>query len=93
MPYTSASALAEIVRSLKRKGHKRSDIMRAVEFVCGKSIVLPLEKEDAIRAGFLAEETGLHYADALVYAFASSQRRVVTGDKDFEKLENVEFVQ
>jgi len=93
VPYTAASSLAEVVRVLVRRKLDKKDVLRAVQFVRDKSIVLPLESENAVAAGFLAEEFGLHFSDALIYSFAGKNRRLVTGDPHFKKLANVEFIE
>jgi predicted nucleic acid-binding protein len=46
-----------------------------------------------LKAGFIAEELGLHFSDALIYSFATKERKVVTGDDHFKKFENVEFIE
>lgn len=92
LPITPATALTEVIRSLLRKKIDQKDIDSFVKFMIGRSIVLSVEREGAIRAGFLAEETGLHFSDALIYSFSDSQRIIVTGDPHFRGLKNVEFV-
>lgn len=92
-PVTVATTITEVIRSLKRKGKTDGEVMRAVQFIAEKSIVLPIEKDNAVKAGFITQEQKLHFSDALIYSFAGKNRRVVTGDDDFRKLEHVEFVE
>ncbi|MEK6924026.1 MAG: PIN domain-containing protein [Candidatus Micrarchaeota archaeon] len=92
LPLTASVSLTEVIRSLLRKGKSRRQVDAAVEFIASRSLIVPVDKLDAIRAGFLAEEKGLHFSDSLIYALAGSERRLVTGDSHFKGLENVEFV-
>ena len=92
-PFTAASSLTEIVRAFARKKIPTKKVGELVSFVTERSVILPLGKDDAIKAGLLAEEFGLHFSDALIYAFASNDRRLVTGDAHFKGLPFVEFVQ
>ena len=92
-PFTAASSLTEIVRAFARKKIPTKKVGELVSFVTERSVILPLGKDDAIKAGLLAEEFSLHFSDALIYAFASNGRRLVTGDAHFKGLPFVEFVQ
>ena len=90
---TVSVSLTEIIRSMTRKKFKRDEIRRALTFIARKSTILPVDETAAIRAGFLAEEHGLHFSDALIYAFASKDRPLVTGDVHFKSKPNVEFLE
>lgn len=91
-PYTVCTSLTEVIRSLYRKGFTNAEIARAVRFIQDKSVVLDVDAQHAISAGHLAQKTGLHFADALIYAYADKNRPVVTGDEHFQSLDFVEFV-
>ncbi len=91
--YTAATTITEVVRSFIRKKIEKKEILDAIKFINEKSIVLPLTSEQALKAGFIAEELGLHFSDALIYSFATKERKVVTGDDHFKKFENVEFIE
>ncbi len=88
---TVSVSLTEVVRAFLRKRVERPESY--VKFISSKSIIIPVEKEAAVRAGFLAERTGLHFSDAIIYAHASKNLKLVTGDPHFRGLENVEFVE
>ncbi|MBI3588687.1 PIN domain-containing protein [Candidatus Micrarchaeota archaeon] len=92
LPFTVSITLTEVIRSLLRKSKTAREIEAAVGFISSKSIILPVEKENAVAAGFIAEKEGLHFSDALIYSFANPERKVVTGDPHFRKLPNAEFV-
>jgi predicted nucleic acid-binding protein len=91
--YTASVSLTEIVRALIRRRLSRSQIEKHLTFISKKSTVLSIGESEAIRAGFIAEEVGLHFSDALIYCLANKERLLVTGDKHFKGKDFVEFVQ
>ena len=92
LPLTVITSLTEVARSLLKKGFPKIDVMTSIEFMISKSVILYIEKENAINAAFFAEEKKLHFADALIYSIANEKRKVVTGDRHFKNLEYVEFI-
>ncbi len=90
--YTASVSLTELIRSQHNKGFSQSEIQRSIKFITKKSTVLPISEEDAIRAGFIAINSELHFSDALIYSLSSNERKVVTGDKHFRGKPNVDFV-
>lgn len=90
--HTVSISLTEVIRSLKRKRIEPELIERLVDFIVRRSTILAVDKAHAISAGHLCEKTGLHFADALIYAFADKDRPVVTGDPHFQGLDFVQFV-
>ena len=90
--FTASTSLTEIVRALIRKGKSGTDIQKHIEYIRKKSTVIPIGIEEAVSAGFLAEHERLLFSDALIYALASENRKLVTGDAHFRGKRNVEFV-
>ena len=90
--YTASVSLTEIVRALIRRKVGRSQIEKHLVFISKKSTLLPIGENEAVRAGFIAEEVGLHFSDALIYSLVTNDRVLVTGDKHFKGKANVEFV-
>ena len=90
--FTASVSLTEVVRSLIRKKVPKGQIERCLKFITKKSTILPIGEQEAIRAGFVAEEQGLHFSDALIYSLATPERKVVTGDRHFKGKANAEFV-
>ena len=90
--YTVSTSFTEVIRSLKRKRIESELIERLVDFMSRRSTILAVDKGHAISADYLSDKTGLHFADALIYAFADKDRPVVTGDPHFKGLEFVQFI-
>ncbi len=90
--YTVSTSLTEVVRSLKRKRIEPELIEQLVGFITRRSTILAVDKAHAISAGYLCDQAGLHFADALIYAFAEKDRYVVTGDPHFQGLQFVQFI-
>ncbi|MBI2446149.1 PIN domain-containing protein [Candidatus Micrarchaeota archaeon] len=90
---TPASVLAEISMVLARRGIPENVRNQVMETISGKSLILPLEAAHAKAIGSIVLKEKLHYADALVYAYASKEKQVLTGDPHFKGKENVLFVE
>ncbi len=90
---TPASVLAEISMVLARRGHPETLRNQVLETISGKSLVLPLEATHAKAVGSIVIKEKLHYADALVYAYATQEKHVLTGDPHFKGKANVQFVE
>jgi predicted nucleic acid-binding protein len=85
--YTPAICLTEIKAKYLREGRDPED---RLEFIEDRSLVLPIDREIALKAGEFKVSLKLHTADALIYAIAVTRGcEVVTGDPHFEGLENV----
>ncbi len=91
--YTASVSLTEVIRAMLRRKIDGKTIERHLRFMQKKSVILPVDEATAMRAGYLAEEHGLHFSDALIYALSSSERKVVTGDAHFKGKPNVEFLE
>ncbi len=80
---TPALALSELTRILVKRKFSAAERRQALDYVVQNSLVLPLTAELAIAAGNLCEAEGLHLADAIVYSYASAEKKLLTGDKHF----------
>lgn len=89
---TPSIVLAEIARSFLRKGLRKEDIKRHIDYICERSLVLILNMENAAAAGEIAEKEGLYLIDAIVYCYATEQEKLLTGDRHFKGKRNVEFL-
>jgi len=90
---TPASVLAEVSMVLARRGIPKQIRNQAVQTITRKSIILPLEAKQAETIGDIVLAQKLHYADALVYAFASEEKPVLTGDSHFKGKPLVQFIE
>jgi predicted nucleic acid-binding protein len=89
---TPTLVVAEIVRTMLRKGYPSKLIEKQLEIVKGMSLLVDLDYEHAKRGGELAQTHNLHFSDALIYSFADKEHLLLTGDKHFEGKPNVKFV-
>lgn len=90
---TPASVVAEIATATQRRGYTQAQQEAAFQVVFDKSIIVPLEFENAKKVGELVAREKLHFADALVYAFATKEKPVLTGDPHFKGKANVQFIE
>lgn len=87
---TSAVTLYEIKNKLMRENKKWKD---CIDYVLKRSIVKNLSSEIALLAADLKHEKKLGASDAFIYATAvHCKAKLVTGDKQLQHLENVEFI-
>ncbi|MEE8403178.1 MAG: type II toxin-antitoxin system VapC family toxin [Candidatus Hydrothermarchaeaceae archaeon] len=85
--YTPVICLTEIKAKYLREG---KDPNGRLKFIEDRSLVLPIEREIALKAGEFKVSLKLHTADALIYATGMTRGyKVVTGDPHFDGLENV----
>lgn len=89
---TPSSVVAEISRSLYRRGFSEKTVEKQLSIVKGMSLIAELDFDHAAAAGRLAEKHKLHFADALVYSFADDDNLLLTGDKHFSSLPNVKYI-
>ena len=72
---------------------KMRKILRSMEFIKKKSLVVPVNEEIVENAVGIALSNNLPLVDSLIYATALlHKRRLVTCDNDFRGLENVEIL-
>ncbi|MEE8401359.1 MAG: type II toxin-antitoxin system VapC family toxin [Candidatus Hydrothermarchaeaceae archaeon] len=85
--YTPAICLTEIKAKYLREGKDPTD---RLDFIEDRSLVLPIDRKIALKAGECKVFLKLHTADALIYATGMVRDcEVVTGDPHFNGLENV----
>ena len=89
---TSAVVLGELTRVLARKKVPESKRKEILDFVLQNSLVLPLTAEHAMEGGILCESEGLHFVDGLIYAYASAEKKVLSGDQHFSGKRWAEYV-
>lgn len=88
--YTPAICLTEIKAKYLRE--KRDPIKR-LAFISDRSIILPVDREVALKAGEVKINQKLHTVDALIYACGILKKcEVVTGDPHFENLNEVVYL-
>ncbi|MFH0973924.1 MAG: PIN domain-containing protein [Candidatus Micrarchaeota archaeon] len=80
---TPAIVVAEITRVLEKHKEPEEKIREALKIILEKSTILELDFKNAVKAGELAANEKMHLSDAIVYAYASNEEEVLTGDKDF----------
>lgn len=90
---TPASVVAETSIVMRRRGYPETKRKEALEVIFQKSQVLPLEHAHAEKVSELVVEKKLHFADALVYAYSSEEKKVLTKDRDFKGLPNIVLVE
>ena len=77
---------------LKRKN--KNDAEKMVELVSRYGFIVPVESSIALQAARLQHQQGLSLADALIYATAQEHHALlVTGDKDFKGMKDVEYIE
>ncbi len=89
---TPSSVFAEVSRVFSRNKRPEKDRLAAVKFMSDKSILIPLDKELAVRAGVISESEKLYLLDAMAYACASEGEPLLSGDEHFKGKKNVLFV-
>ncbi len=89
---TPTLVLAELQRKLVQRGVPVSEQQRLLAFVKKKSVLLNLDETRALRGGVLAESEALPLLDALIYAYASEEDLLLTGDPHFRGKKFVQFV-
>lgn len=88
--YTPAICLTEISAKYLREGR---DPRERLDFIEDRSLVIPVDRDIALKAGELKVSEKLHTADALIYATGVIRDcEVVTGDPHFEGLEKAVLI-
>jgi predicted nucleic acid-binding protein len=88
--YTPAICLTEIKAKYLREDR---DPTERLKFISSRSIILPIDKDIALKAGEVKINFKLHATDALIYACGILKKcEVVTGDPHFERLEGALFI-
>ncbi|MCX6767981.1 MAG: PIN domain-containing protein [Candidatus Micrarchaeota archaeon] len=89
---TPAVVFAELARIFLRKRLGEKEVKELLEFVRDRSIVMQIGYAEAARAGQVAWKEKMPLVDSLIYAHASPEEPVLTGDEHFKNKPNVEFV-
>lgn len=64
-----------------------------MNFITGRSFIVPLTQEIALRAADVKHEHDLNTVEAMIYATGLQRNMpVVTGDQHFKNLPNVEMI-
>jgi len=88
--YTPSICLTEVKSRYLRD---QRDPTRALSFMTGRSFIVPLTQDIALRAADVKELNRLHTVDAIIYATGLQRNAaVVTGDQHFKGLPNVEMI-
>ncbi|RLF42935.1 MAG: hypothetical protein DRN29_10775 [Thermoplasmata archaeon] len=85
--YTSVISLFEIKRKFLREGIDGEELLN---FIKERSIIVELNEKIAEEAAEISFKKRLHAIDSLIYTSAKDINAIlVTGDKDFEGIDNV----
>ena len=86
--YTPSICLTEIKSKYLMEGR---DLTERIKLIMERSLIIPIDSEIALLAAEIKQKHGLHTVDAIICA-ATKQRKLtlVTGDKHFEKLPDIE---
>ncbi len=88
--YTPSICLTEVKTRYLRDKRDPTDNLN---FMMERSFVLPLSQEIALSAADVRQRYGLHTVDAIIYATGEGRNMtVVTGDRHFKNLPNVELI-
>jgi len=91
--YTPSIVLAEIARILARKNMPKEKSERILEFIKERSLILPLDETNAIKAGEIAEKEDLHLIDGIVYSHVDEHTPLLTGDRHFKNKPFVNLIE
>ncbi len=89
---TPCTVFSEVCRVLSRRKISPRERSEFLKFMSDKSLIVPLDKVLAVRAGELSETEGLYLLDAMAYACASEDEPLLSGDNHFKGKRNVLFV-
>lgn len=86
----SVLSLYEIEKKLRKEKIEDNKILRSMEFIKKKSLLMPVTKEIAEKAVSLALQHNLPAVDCLIYTTALLNNAfLITLDNDFKELPNV----
>ncbi|MEW5955474.1 MAG: PIN domain-containing protein [Candidatus Micrarchaeota archaeon] len=89
---TPAIVFAELARIFYKKGIAEKEAKELLDFVRDRSVVVALDYQECVKAGETAWREQIPLADAMIYAFASKDEPLLTGDDHFKGKPNVEFI-
>ena len=89
----SSLSLFEIKKKLLKDKINHDSIIKTIEFIKSKNIILPVTKEIAENAADISIEKNIPSIDSIIYATAIlNQAKLITLDNDFRNLPNVEIL-
>jgi len=90
--YTPSIVIYEVYRKIKQALDEEK-AMEACAYIISFTSVLPLDEKVAFAAADMSLEYNLPMADAIVKASAETYgATIITSDKHFEKLDDVQFI-
>lgn len=88
--FTPSVCLTEIKAKYLKEG---KDPSARLDFILDRGPIIALDEEIALKAAEFKIHSRLHTVDALIYAAARSKETVlVTGDRHFKGLKDIEFL-
>ncbi|MBN2067265.1 MAG: PIN domain-containing protein [Candidatus Diapherotrites archaeon] len=81
---TPAIVLAELAKAMIRKGFNEKKSGEILKYVCETSIILELDKKQAIKGGETSAKEKLPLVDGIIYSYVTEDAQLLTGDKHFE---------
>lgn len=89
---TPSIVIAELLRTLIRKGWDKESLDKVLEFIVQKGPVLELGFYEAVNAGKQMEKEGLNFVGGIVYSYIENEDdRLLSGDEHFRDKPNVIF--
>ncbi len=80
---TPSIVVAEVVKILKQRRVPNAILEKSLDFIHSRSIILPLDFNEAANGGKVVAEEKLDFVDGIVYSYASEENKLVTTDNDF----------
>ncbi|HLC38395.1 MAG TPA: PIN domain-containing protein [Candidatus Norongarragalinales archaeon] len=90
---TPTIVVTEITRVLRKKKSPPEKIRYCLKFIFKHSIILPLDFDQAVKAGEISSQEKMHLGDAVVYSYASQENEVLTTDHHFKGKPFVELIE
>ncbi|OIO42564.1 hypothetical protein AUJ62_01020 [Candidatus Pacearchaeota archaeon CG1_02_32_21] len=87
---SSTLSIFEIKRKLMKEKYEKSKIIRAIEFVKKRSLIIPIDDKISEKAAEISAEKNLPAIDSLIYSSAIlNKSKLITLDNDFRGLKEV----
>ena len=91
--FTSALSIFEIKKRLINKKYEEADIIKIIDFIKERSIIINADKEIAERAVEISFKYNLATIDSIIYTSAlSNNSEFITLDNDFRNLPNATII-
>jgi len=89
---TPTIVIAEITRTLHKREFDEEKITKAISFISGRGLILPLDSEHAIAGGNISASNKLPLIDGIIYSYLETDDcRLLTGDEHFKGMKNIIF--